>query len=123
MFLQFTSMRGLAFLIALLFSSAALATPCTGPTITAGFGDTFSGTTVVTGFLYDSNIRNMYVTFPGSQYYTYLNVPYSTATGFANTRTPDQYYSSRISSSYRVALSTETCQAILTEAGAYITIT
>lgn len=109
-------------LFLILISLPSNANPCQPPTISQGFGASFPTATTISGFLYDSNLDNMYINFPNIQYYTYLNVPYSVAYQFSQTRNPDTFYSQQIQHAYHAALSTELCQAILTDDGKYITV-
>ena len=93
------------------------AAPCPSPTISAGFGQQFSGTTIVTGFLWDSNALLLYVTNPKIQFWTYTNVGQATAQSFANTKNADQFFLQNIANSFPETLESETCVSLLNENG------
>lgn len=116
-------MRRLAILFILFTTPALAAKPCLGPSPTSSWGATFPQATTVSGFTYDYVNEILYVALPGIiQYYTYLNVPYSVAYGFANTKTPDQFYAQSVKPIYRYGLEAENCFALLTEDGKFLLV-
>lgn len=116
-------MRGLAALFFLLCPVTATAKPCLGPSPSSSWGASFPQATTISGFTYDYANEILYVSLPGvNQYYTYLNVPYSTAYGFANTTKPDTYYAQQVKTLYRYALEAENCFALLTEDGKFLLV-
>lgn len=109
----------IAFLIGLI-SAPAWATPCPPPQITQGWGQSFYGTAVVSGFVYDQLSSNLYVILINRQYDTFFNVSYGVAQAFTTTKTPDYFFTSQIQNSYHESLETEVCGPLLTEAGGYL---
>ena len=106
-----------------LLASPVCAAPCLGPSGTSGWGASFPQATTVAGFTYDFANEIMYVNLPQIiQYITYLNVPYSAAYGFANTKTPDTYYKQQVKPIYKYALEMDTCWSFVTETGKFITV-
>lgn len=103
-----------------LFARAALAAPCPPPTIDAGFGQSFYGTAVVSGFLWDQNNQLLYVIGISRQYVTYVAVPLATAQNFAYTKTPDAFYAQNVQNSFHEAMEAENCQPLVNENGAAI---
>ena len=107
----------------LLMCGSAEAKPCQGPSPVEGWGASFPQAKTVSGFTYDYGNEILYANLPViNQYYTYLNVSYSTAYGFANTKTPDQYYAQSVKPIYRYALEAENCFALLTESGKFLLV-
>jgi len=116
--------RLVALLLFVLFTAApAVAKPCQGPSPTSSWGASFPQAKTVSGFTYDYVNEILYVSLPQIiQYYTYLNVPYSVAYSFSNTKTPDQFYAQSVKPVYRYALEAENCFSLLTENGRFLLV-
>lgn len=108
-----------AIAVLLVAASTAFAAPCPPATISSGFGQTFTGTTIVSGFLWDADNLLMYVMNLGQQYVTYIQVPLATAQAFANnyTTSPDTFYQQNVENSFHEALESESCQPLANENG------
>lgn len=105
------------------FAALAHAKPCQGPSPVSSWGASFPQATTISGFTYDYGNELLYASLPGIiQYMTYLNVPYSVAYQFSNTKTPDQFYARTIKPVYKRALSAENCFALLTENGKFLVV-
>lgn len=116
-------LAALLFLLGLTASAQAVVRPCLGPSPSSSWGASFPQGRTVSGFTYDYANEILYVSLPGiNQYFTYLNVPYNTAYGFANTKTPDTYYAQSVKPIYRYALETESCVSLLTENGKFLLV-
>ncbi|MGB6501645.1 MAG: KTSC domain-containing protein [Thermoplasmata archaeon] len=115
-------MKRIAALLILL-AFPAYGKPCLGPSPSSSWGASFPQAKTIGGFTYDYANEILYANLPYiNQYYTYLNVPYSVAYGFANTKTPDQYYQQHIKNIYRFALEAESCFALRTEDGKFLLV-
>lgn len=94
---------------------AASAVPCPPPTIDAGFGQSFYGTQIVSGFLWDQNNLLLYVIGLDRRYVTYIQVPQATAQNFSYTHTPDAFFQQNVEFSFHEALEAENCQPLVNE--------
>ena len=111
-------MSRLFFIALLLMSSRALATvPCPSPPISAGFGQTFTETSMVGGFLWDSNHQFLYVMDLQQHYVTFIQVPQALAQRFSYTTSPDAFYTQNVQNSFHEAIEAENCQPLLGQNG------
>ena len=99
-------------------SERAEAMPCPSPNITEGFGQTYTGTTLVSGFIWDREINWLYVINISNTYWTYINFTEAGANAFANTKTPDAFFLQGIAFSAPTTIEAETCATLMNENGA-----
>jgi len=111
-------MRALAIAAFIFFGAqAAEASPCPPPIINAGFGQTFTGTSYVSGFLWDANNLYLYVMNYKQQYTTYILVPQATAQNFATAASPDTFFYQNVENSFHIALAAENCTPLRNQNG------
>jgi hypothetical protein len=105
------------FLVVLLAPCGAVAAPCPPPPISAGFGQTFTNTAMVSGFLWDANLQLLYVMDFHQQYVTFIKVPQSTAQNFSYTNNADTFYTQNVENSFHEALEAQDCKPLLNQNG------
>lgn len=107
-------------LIFLLIPLKANAIPCQAASFYDGWASSFFNTKIVTGFNYGLAETYMYVMLDSNTVTGFIHVPFGTAQTFANSRTPDSFYTGSVLTRYPRPLMSEDCKNILTQADNYL---
>jgi hypothetical protein len=112
-------MKRLLLILLLIPSLARANPPCQAPQINNGWASTFNNVpaTLVSGFVYDLTNQIEFVTMKNKLVNWFFKVPFGNAQAWANSRTPDTFYTQSVSPAYPHGFLTEDCNEILTEDG------
>lgn len=121
-------MKKLLILLLILFAVGCIAhvkiayanTPCAVKSFYDGYSGSFYNTSLVKGFVYGLDEKFMWILFISGSVAGFPNVPQSVAQAINYTKTPDQFYATRLKAAYKQVLQAEDCQPLLAQTGAYL---
>lgn len=96
--------------------------PAQIPSITEGWGASFTNTSVIKSFFYNLANKLLYAILYNQQFNVYVNVPKSTAKQFISAENPDIFYVNSVDGFYSPCLLTNGCVPLKTNDGKFLVI-